>query len=360
MIRIKNFYRIFFLLILLFTFNFEGNSQSPITDEINNKAKLFLNKSKDEKHINLSFKNKMPLKLFNNNLFIGYEFDLLPQGFIVISPFDNSIMAYSFENNFFNENKEASKISLDILEKISYNSKLRKNKNTAYQRSPVSEIGPFVRSLFGQVNCYDANDNLINVSNLFTPNNYAPGCVAVSLATLMHYYKWPVVGMGKHTDKDTYGSSRGNYTAEFDKTYYDWANIKEKYKYQHTTAEQRKALGLLVYHAAIALDMDFEYNGSTSNVNRIPKAGANYFRYNAKYASASSPIFWKTVDTCMVHKIPVAFAISGSGGIGHSIVCDGVRFENGSSTFHHLNMGWWGSSNGWYNVKGSFNAGGYS
>ena len=48
-----------------------------------------------------------------------------------------------------------------------------------------------------------------------------------------------------------------------------------------------------------------------------------------------------------------------SSGGGHSVVCDGLKIdENG--TFYHLNMGWWGASNGWYKIRGSFNAGGYS
>ncbi len=339
-----------------------GKSQDSIgnIDIVTQKAITFLEILKSEKKININIKDKHPLKLIKKNVLIGYKYDLLPQGFIIISPDDagNSVMAYSYENNFLWEDGTY-KISLDILEGIKETGLYEKSGKIEY-RKPASEFGPLVKSLFGQVNCHDADGNIVNVSNLYTPNHYAPGCVAVSLATMLDYYQWPVQGVSEHIDKDIYGQSRGNYKAEFYKTNYDWEHILNRYNNKNTSLQEKKALGLLVYHAAIALDMDFEYNGSTSNVNRIPGTGKNYFRFYAKYASASSPIFWRTVDSCIVHKIPVVFAISGSGGIGHSIVCDGVRFEAGNSTFYHLNMGWWGSSNGWYRVKSNFNAGGYS
>ena len=339
-----------------------GKSQDHIipVDIATRKADIFLAKLNSDKNIDFTIKDIHPSKLIKDNTLIGYEYDLLPQGFIIISPFDidNSIMAYSYENDFSSEN-EIYEISLNILEGINEVDQHTKS-NDLITRNPATEIGPLVKSLFGQVNCRDANGNIVNVSNLYTPNHYAPGCVAVSLATMMDYYQWPVLGQGEHIDNDNKGSSRGKYKAVFSETQYDWEHILNRYNNKNTTKQEKEALGLLVYHAAIALDMDFEYNGSTSNVNRIPGTGKNYFRFNAKYASASSPIFWKTVDSCIVHEIPVVFAISATNGAGHSIICDGVRFENGNSTFHHLNMGWWGSSNGWYRVKSSFNAGGYS
>ncbi|HHH54919.1 MAG TPA: hypothetical protein ENK91_14750, partial [Bacteroidetes bacterium] len=363
MVNHRNSFQILLLIVILMAFYRIGESQNIIipVDIATQKANLFLEKLKIDKNIDITLKDTNPLKLIKDNKLIGYKYDLVPQGFIITSPFDldNSIMAYSYENDFSVEN-EGFEISLTILEKIN---EVDQNsiKSNIINRSPAEEVGPLVSSLFGQVNCHDENDKIINVSNLFTPNHYAPGCVAISLATMLDYFEWPITGIGEHIDRDRAGLSKGDYKAEFDKVNYDWDNILDRYNYRNSTNEQRRALGLLAYHCAVALDMDFEYNGSSSNVNRIPSAGENYFRFYAKYASATSPIFWKTVDTNIVHGFPVVFAISaGSNAIGHSIVCDGVRIENGESTFHHLNMGWWGSSNGWYRVKTNFNAGGYN
>jgi len=60
----------------------------------------------------------------------------------------------------------------------------------------------------------------------------------------------------------------------------------------------------------------------------------------------------------MAYKKPVVLAVSGTPG-GHSVVCDGLKIEDGNY-FYHLNMGWWGVSNGWYKIRGSFNAGSYT
>ena len=44
---------------------------------------------------------------------------------------------------------------------------------------------------------------------------------------------------------------------------------------------------------------------------------------------------------------PVLFGITGAG--GHAIVCDGYGY-NPSTMYHHLNMGWSGNDDAWYNL----------
>lgn len=301
-----------------------------------------------------------------NGAHIAYLARLSPNGFIVVSPFEQEQkpMAISTDSSFPKLDDPAYASTMDLLYRIYLGDRIAINSNPSQSwRDPLEtvELGPFVSTLFGQVNCHDADGQIINSSNLYTPNNYAAGCVAVSLATMMDYYRWPLVGKGEHTAYDNWGLSRGSYYADFEHTSYDWDLIADRYNYQNTSLAEREALSELIFHAAIALDMDFESNGSGSNVNRIPDIGSNYFRFSAKHASATSPIFWRTVDSCIVNEVPVIFAISASGNlIGHSVVCDGVRIEDDIPTFYHLNMGWWGSSNGWYRVRSDFYVSGYN
>ncbi len=298
-------------------------------------------------------------------LFNTYLVQLKPQGFAIVSIVNNSatIVAYSFDNNFASGSNAFEKsISLSLVQdavlinkhevehgKINRNTK---NVNILY--------GPYVHTMWGQVNCYDANGHLINVTNSFTPNHYAVGCVAVSQATIMHHYRWPPKGVGTYIDNDNSGSSRGTYTANFGKTYYSWNLMLERYRSKISTIEQREAAGELTYHVAIALKMDFEANGSTSNVNRIPTALAYHFRFTALYRSRSSSTFWSLLDSNMVYKKPIVLSVTNNSGGGHSVVCDGLKIDENGDYFYHLNMGWWGSSNGWYKIRGTFNAGGYS
>lgn len=360
--------RAFIALLVFLSVSIQAFSQEGISKE---KAKEiavhFLQKLQTTYRSNYTLINSDLLKFEKSNSIYAYYSQIEPAGYIYISPYNSSnpIVAYSMQHHLPSREDPAyenfSHLIFSIIEGDYKNSNSITQHPTNRSIDEIKEYGPYIKSLFGQVNCRDDNGSIINVSNLFTPNNYAPGCVAVSLATMLDYYQWPKQGIGSHTDTDQYGSSKGNYYADFFSTFYDWNNILKKYNWQNSSQQERAALGELIYHNAVALDMDFEYNGATSSVNKIPDVLINYFRGSAKHASATSPIFWKAVDSSLVHEVPVIFAIaSTNSNIGHSIVCDGLRIENGNSTFYHLNMGWWGSSNGWYRIQDNFSAGGYN
>ena len=294
-------------------------------------------------------------KMQNHESF--YVVQLKPVGFVVVSPVSaRSVWAFSFRNNFGNNPGELS-FSSALFQDISGQKPFT---------GGVKEVraektwGPYVYTMWGQVNCYDQNNYLINVTNYYTPNNYAAGCVAISLSTLLHYYQWPVVGTRSYTYTDSKGSSTGTYTADFKDTYYQWDNMLNRYRYKRSSEKQRQAVGELVFHAAVSLSMNFEPNGSTSNVNRIPASGRNNFRFDGVDRTPSSKSFWTMMDFNMAHRIPVVLAIKNGSGGGHSVVCDGLKIDENDVYWYHLNMGWWGTSNGWYRIRGSWNVQGYN
>ncbi len=299
--------------------------------------------------------------LVENDSPFAHLITLHPQGYVAISAFNNvvPIVSFSFDENFPEKGTEERAIAVSLINGIA---KSDRNKNPETGTRTIAEkmeVGPFVQSLWGQVNCHDNNGNLVNVSNYYTPNNYAPGCVAISMATLLHHYEWPINGTGSHTYSDVWGSSKGTYTANFEETFYSWVNMLDRYKGKSSTDWQREAEGLLVYQTAVALEMDFEYNGSTSNVNRIPAAGKNYFRFSSMKRQFGTPVFWQLLDSNMMHEIPVILAIKADNGAGHSIVCDGLRIEEDGTFYYHLNNGWWGNANGWYRLREGSLGGGY-
>ncbi|RLD53020.1 MAG: hypothetical protein DRJ05_16905, partial [Bacteroidetes bacterium] len=303
------------------------------------------------------------IEIKNGQELTARVFLLQPVGYIVVSSYgeNSAVIGYSLEEDFPNENELAQHPLLAIIEGINES---RKHEDATKEHEEVKSgkgefYGPWLNTLWGQVNCHDNNGNLINVTNLYTPNNYAPGCVAISMATMLHYYKWPIWGEGNHAYTDNSGSSTGYYTANFGGTYYDWENMRNKYRNQSSTMVEREAAGELAFQCAVALEMDFEYNGSTSNVNWIPGCGDDYFRFHSFYKQESSSIFWGRLDKNMMEANPVILSISGSGNIGHSVVCDGLNID-GDDYFYHLNMGWWGVGNGWFTIRDDFNAGGYT
>lgn len=317
---------------------------------------------------------------------LAYVIQLKPKGFLILTPVKKlpPVLAFSFENDFeFNPSqyntllnliKNDMKHQLKLLEKSNSEAltKYFNNNIKKWEKDPreikISNrwdvlYGPYLLDIWGQVNCKDQDSSYIYVTNYYTPNHYAAGCVALSLAQILHYYRWPHKGQGKHTDNDNSGSSQGSYSAKFDTTYYDYSNMLDEYMYKSSSDLERSSVGLLAYHTGIALDMDYEYDGSTSNVNKTPDVVNNYFRGTAHYETSSWSSFWDRFDENLENGHPLQLNLGGVGSIGHAPVCDGYRNNNGdplSERYYHLNMGWWGSSNAWYRLRGSFSAGGYT
>ncbi len=293
----------------------------------------------------------------------AYLITLKPTGFIIVSDYTtlSPVLAYSFDNPFESDgDSEITEIGKGLIKDIIYHDKFEFNHSTAQANKQTDIYGPYVHTMWGQVNCHDINGQLINVTNLFTPNHCAVGCVAISQATVMHHYRWPPKGVGSHTYSDNSGSNTGTYSVNFGETEYKMNLAKERYRGKASTMEEREAAGEIAFHCAVSVNMNFENNGSTSNINRIPYAYAHYFRFTSLYRQRSSTTFWSLLDSNMVYKKPAILAVKNSSGGGHSVVCDGLKIDENLIRYYHLNMGWWGTSNGWYKIRGSFNAGGYN
>ncbi len=340
------------------------------------KKEVLVIKEKFEQSYNISSKYFQEKIIIDNNDTLAFVYNYL-NAFVVISADKQlpPIKAYSIENSFPKADKN-SKINFEdiiiddlsnFLKRCSNDSKSNeyRTKNllqweeikTNGIKDTKSDYGPFLGNIYGQVNCKNDLGNTVNVTNYYTPSNYAVGCVAITFVELLQYHEWPRIGVGSHSYYDNYGSTKGNNSADFDEKYYNWSLILDEYHTKNTSSKERAELGNISYHCAVSVDMDFEYNGSTSNINRIPAAAKKHFRFTSRHISESSSGFWNTVDDNIIKGLPVQFAIYTSSGAGHAVVCDGLK---SSSDLYHLNMGWWGNSNNWYTIQGSFNAGGYS
>ena len=317
--------------------------------------------------------------ILNNNDTIAFVYSLNPKGFIIISPSKNlnPIIAFSTETDFdFTQSLENILLEMlkrDIpqriasLENMSFQAKANNQSIWNSLSNPISttksydtQYGPLLSSKWGGVNCLDDFWMPINVGNYYTPNHYSPGCVATATSIIMHYYKWPLQGVGKHSDYDNKGNSQGSYYANFGATKYQWGIMQNLYNLKKSKEKNRKAMGLLSYHCAIAFDTDFEYGGSTSNLNRTPLALDNYFRFSGHYKSSSWYSFWPRLRENIRNSQPVSIAISKTNGDGHAMVCDGYGQDVGKAKYYHLQFGWWGSYNGWYNLQGNWDASGYT
>ena len=372
--------RYFFLIVFVsfFSLSINGQIERLVLEGV---AEKYLNTLNPEAYsIDKDIKT-----ILGEDTILAYVVEVNPIGFMVFSSNKNlhPLLAYSFENNFvFDESPYNTLLNLirddmrhqlslikttndeQLLQLYEKNKSKWNEKKSIKNRAFEKLYGPHLPDIWGQVNCKDQDSSYINVTNFYTPDNYAGGCVALSFSQILHYYRWPVHGIGSHTNNDNSGASQGSYFADFGKTYYDWTNMLNEYMYKVSDTIERKAAGRLVFQAGTALDMDYEYDGSTSNINRTPAALDDYFRYTGHYQTKNWSPFWDRFDENIENGHPLQLSIGGAGSIGHAPVCDGYGVLDNdpdiNNRYYHLNMNWWGASNAWYRLRGTFNAGGYT
>jgi len=254
---------------------------------------------------------------------------------------ENSPLENILSKNYFKANLKTSNISLK--------SELKKT-----SAKVAATVDPFLTDVWGSVNCYDENGNTIYVGNYFTPSNSSAGCVAISLSQVLHYYEWPKIGMGSNVYAENYSGALVRHASHFDNIEFDWANMLDEYQRKPSTDIQRSAMGELMYSAGVALQMNYEPTGSTSNINKTPFVYENFFRFTSHYEDVTWPSFWTRLQENIQAGLPVPIAVDASRtGDGHVFVANGYKEVDGKP-YYYLNWGWYDDNgiNGWYNIQG--------
>ncbi|MCK5520719.1 MAG: C10 family peptidase, partial [Candidatus Marinimicrobia bacterium] len=220
----------------------------------------------------------------------------------------------------------------------------------------VSQIGDAPGIIFLNTPTWgtgSVNGNI--VFNFFTPNYWSAGCVATSMAEVMAYFQWPLSGTGLVSYQE---DDAGNLSVNFGVAEYYLDKVLDDYTGGYTS-EQRDLAAQISYHAAISVKMDFESLGSTASTRDIDDALKKYFCYSASYTSDLDKLvadIKKNIQSGHPGIISLEYIDSYGNKHGHAVVADGYSEAYG----YHLNMGWNGNSaNGWYDIEGTFNAGGY-
>lgn len=216
-------------------------------------------------------------------------------------------------------------------------------------------VAPFVLSRWSQTTvgsgaCYNYYTPKYGDGN---PSNYPCGCTATAMAQVMRYWQHPVSPMvgsftitvdGKSQSAIIRGGSGSGGS-------YDWANMVLDPN-SGVTDPQRQAIGALTSDAGLSVGMN--YTSSSSSAWPYGTTLVNTFKYsNAKFAYNSGNNFPDSNRNAMINpslnaQYPVIIAINGPSA-GHAIVGDGYGYNN-STMYHHLNMGWAGSNDAWYNL----------
>ena len=225
------------------------------------------------------------------------------------------------------------------------------------------EVGPLLTSNWSQSKVWNGS-SYDAVWNYYTPpyaagdpNNYVCGCVATAMGQILNYYEWPISGTGSHTYTWDNGEDPAQeLSANFGATTYDWANTLDNY-YTSTTDVQRQSAGLLTYQCGVSVNMNYASSGSGANTSRVATSLGDFFRTSALWRPNDDAGFFDDLYSTIINERPGEMSIGGECG-GHAIVCDGVHHNTGGVKYYHLNFGWGGSSDGWYDISTDFEAGG--
>jgi len=197
--------------------------------------------------------------------------------------------------------------------------------------------------------------------NYYTPNHYLSGCTATAAAQLMRFHRHPDtgVGTGAHSyfvnGSDRTGSLLGGDEAGGP---YDW-DAMPLIPNSSITDAQRRAIGAISRDAGLTSHMNYSSGGSGAWLSDMALALKNTFHYgNAVFGGGEDEVI-NIPGTALKNMInpnldashPVLLGIynDSSGSSGHAILADGYGYDS-STLYHHLNMGWSGTSDAWYNL----------
>ncbi|MBN2593726.1 MAG: C10 family peptidase [Sedimentisphaerales bacterium] len=216
---------------------------------------------------------------------------------------------------------------------------------------------PLVRSQWGQAKA--CGDNLFNY---YTPGNYPCGCLATAMAQVMRYYEYPTGPIGVHEYAiDVSGLRKQNTNTRGGDGLggaYSWSDmpLRPSEDCNNLTEIQRQAIGALCYDTGIAVEMQYESDGSGALMPDAKEAMVDLFQYSNVVLGYDSSrnihsVLKEMINPNLDAKAPVILAISDpfDPNGGHAVVCDGYGYES-STLYHHLNMGWNGTDDIWYNL----------
>lgn len=182
---------------------------------------------------------------------------------------------------------------------------------------------------------------------------YPTGCMATAMAQVMKYHNWPITGTDYHSYrcKPEGASSYIRLVADFENTTYQWENMidnYDSYSVNYTDA-QAEAVATVMFHCGVAVDMAYNLDGSGAYSYDAAKALRDYFKYSAKLYTRDIYTEAEWMDIVygeLSAGRPVLYTGADLALGGHAFVFDGYDADG----LVHVNWGWGGVSDGYYDV----------
>ena len=231
---------------------------------------------------------------------------------------------------------EAYRERFQTLQKLSAADRKRFFK-TFEANNTYTPVTPLLKSQWGQGTPYN-----------HSVGGYPTGCVATAVAQLMYFHRWPEQGTGTKS----YRTYEGN-TAQIDfsQSHYAWNLMHDSYARRNLTAAEQDAIGKLHHDIGAAVDMRYTQGASSATSYAARVALRDYFSYNVgtttkfnEGARGFVNMFYEELK----NGYPVYIAGNAEGASsGHAMVVDGINSEG----LLHINFGWDGAANAYYNLQ---------
>lgn len=210
--------------------------------------------------------------------------------------------------------------------------------------SPSVVVEPLVTTKWNQ----DAPFN--NFAPEYTDDNNntqrcATGCAATAMAQIMKFHNWPEQGVGHYSYEH---QSFGTISSDFSEHVYDWTNMIDRYNNGEYSNVQADAVALLMKDCGVSLNMNYGPVSGASIYSYTP-AFKNYFRYSSRTINRSgceTAEFTKIITDELQEGRPIIYCGTGEDG-GHAFVVDGYD----TNYFLHVNWGWGGYSDGYFDMN---------
>jgi len=165
----------------------------------------------------------------------------------------------------------------------------------------------------------------------------------------MNFHQWPLHGTGSNSYMDDSGTIQGAHSADFSDVY-DWGAMQNAYgAYTANPEVAENAVGELMYELGVAVEADYEANGTSASTFNLGNRLSSFFYYESVATHSSLAALTSPLEADLRAGFPCIVAIP-----GHAIVADGLMVDSGVTTYH-INYGWGGTNNGWWlanNVAG--------
>lgn len=196
-------------------------------------------------------------------------------------------------------------------------------------------VAPLIHSSWEQAGFYN------DLCPESTDGEAVVGCVAVAMAQVMYYWRYPQTGNGSSS---YFASGFGTQSVNYGASTYNWNYMA------NTVSAYNIEVAKLLYHCGVSVEMSYGVESSGAYTWDVPTALEGYFKYNAaaNYQSknSSSTTSWKNKIVADIDaKRPLIYSGSGEQG-GHAFNLDGYQ----GTDYYHFNFGWGGYGDGYFYI----------